>query len=237
VRYFWSTENKRKNLESVLVPFRSASASTLFSFHVEAIRERQLKSDKYGCSLERSCRHDGEDDLWLSKTNLVVVVVAVFAMLVTEGLLYIELSAKYDSLQSLYDELNDSYRELSSSYSDLEAQYVDMMLALEVYGNVTVTQARLIMERKPSLVVVDVRLYEAFESGHLRGAVSICTYCSMDYLLENLSPEDEILLYGQDDSWSLRALQFLNQHGYERVYNMIGGLDAWTAAGYPVTSG
>ena len=102
------------------------------------------------------------------------------------------------------------------------------------YGDVSAEQARSLVESKPSLVVVDVRTPQEYASGYIDGAVSLCVECDAQLLLDNLDPDDEILLYCRTGRRSANALRILRENGYEKVYNMAGGIEVWRNAGYPV---
>ncbi len=102
------------------------------------------------------------------------------------------------------------------------------------YGDISIEQAMLLIETRPDLVIVDVRTPEEYETGYIEGAVNICVTCDAQELLDNLNPEDEILLYCRTGSRSATAARILNENGYHKVYNMLGGITAWNNAGYTV---
>ena len=102
------------------------------------------------------------------------------------------------------------------------------------YGDISIEQAILLIETRPDLVIVDVRTPEEYETGYIEGAVNICVTCDAQELLDNLNPDDEILLYCRTGSRSATAARILNENGYHKVYNMLGGITAWRNAGYTV---
>lgn len=102
------------------------------------------------------------------------------------------------------------------------------------YGDISIEQARRLIESNPDLVIVDVRTPEEFATGYLEGAVNLCVECDAQLLLDNLDPNDDILLYCRTGRRSANALGVLRENGYEKVYNMLGGITAWTNAGYPI---
>ena len=101
------------------------------------------------------------------------------------------------------------------------------------YGDISIEQARRLIETNPDLVIVDVRTPEEFATGYLEGAVNLCVECDAQLLLDNLDPNDDILLYCRTGRRSANALEILRENGYEKVYNMLGGITAWVNAGYP----
>lgn len=102
------------------------------------------------------------------------------------------------------------------------------------YGDISIEHARRLIESNPDLVIVDVRTPEEFATGYLEGAVNLCVECDAQLLLDNLDPNDDILLYCRTGRRSANALGVLRENGYEKVYNMLGGITAWTNAGYPI---
>ena len=58
-----------------------------------------------------------------------------------------------------------------------------------------------------------------------------------DLRLDELDPEAATVVYCKAGSRSAPASQLLVENGFSEVYNMLGGYDAWVAAGYPTTTG
>ena len=114
------------------------------------------------------------------------------------------------------------------------ASYYYLHLQGYSQGDISVEQARSLIESKPNLVIVDVRTPEEYATGHIERAVNLCSECNAQLLLDNLNPEDEILLYCRTARRSSNAMRILNENGYEKVYNMLGGIVTWKDAGYPV---
>jgi rhodanese-related sulfurtransferase len=104
------------------------------------------------------------------------------------------------------------------------------------YGDVSIEEARELIQQNVKLKIVDVRLDTEFNESHIPGAINVCV-CDPDNLLRDLGPNDEILVYCRSGLRSSAALEFLNEHGYSKVYNMVGGIVAWKNAGYPTIEG
>lgn len=100
------------------------------------------------------------------------------------------------------------------------------------YGDITVEQAKELIETNPSLVILDVRTDWEFEEGHIEGAINIPVE-ELQQRLGELNPGDEILVYCRVGNRSRRAAQILADNGFSRIYNMLGGIEAWKQAGYP----
>ena len=98
------------------------------------------------------------------------------------------------------------------------------------YGDVTVQEAKRLIE-KPNLVVLDVRTPSEYEDGHLPRAINI----PVDDLLGRLNEldrGDEILVYCRTGNRSTRAVGYLNDNDFTRLYHMVDGIVAWVEAGY-----
>ncbi|UCH02593.1 MAG: rhodanese-like domain-containing protein [Candidatus Bathyarchaeota archaeon] len=100
------------------------------------------------------------------------------------------------------------------------------------YINITVEQAKELIDTNPSLVVLDVRTEEEFLSEHIEGAKNIPVNDLVIRLTE-LNPNDEILVYCRKGNRSTQTAKILVQNGFLDFYHMDGGLVAWKQAGYP----
>lgn len=100
------------------------------------------------------------------------------------------------------------------------------------YGDITVEQAKKLIETKPSLVILDVRTVWEFEDGHIEGAINIPVE-ELQQRLGELNLSDEILVYCRTGNRSRRAVQILADNGFSSVYHMLGGIEAWKQAGCP----
>ncbi|MDX8402568.1 MAG: rhodanese-like domain-containing protein [Mariprofundaceae bacterium] len=85
-------------------------------------------------------------------------------------------------------------------------------------------------------VLIDVRTPEEYAGGHIEGAKLIPVQELADRL--NEVPKDrQVYVYCRSGRRSARAAALLAKHGFTRIENMVGGIEAWTAAGYPVVGG
>lgn len=100
------------------------------------------------------------------------------------------------------------------------------------YGDVTVQQAKELIEKK-SLVILDVRTDLEFNTGHINGAINIL-YNELELRLDEFNKSDEFLIYSRTGTRSFLATLILKNKGYSKVYNMVDGIEAWKKAGYPI---
>ena len=103
------------------------------------------------------------------------------------------------------------------------------------YGDVTVDEAKALLKANPSLVIVDVRTLEEYTSGHLEGALLI-PVSELESRLDELSTEDELLIYCRTGNRSVSAVTILETHGFTKLYHMTEGITAWIQAGYPTVT-
>ena len=101
------------------------------------------------------------------------------------------------------------------------------------YGDVTVQEARRLIEDKPGMVLLDVRTASEYEEGHIEGAVNIPVQ-ELSVRFDELSPEDELLVYCRTGNRSAQAVDILLDVGFTKIYHMDEGITGWTEAGYPV---
>ena len=87
---------------------------------------------------------------------------------------------------------------------------------------------------EPALTIIDVRSRDAFNTSHITGAVFLPLHELVDQVLVNLESIRDIYIYGIDDQETATAATMLRQAGYQSVAQLIGGLPAWKAAGFPV---
>ena len=84
-------------------------------------------------------------------------------------------------------------------------------------------------------VFVDVRDQVYFNNGHIPGAVSI-PLSEIEDRLDELDPNDWIILYctWPNEETSARAASILTENGYQRANPVLGGLQSWSEAGFPI---
>jgi rhodanese-related sulfurtransferase len=179
-------------------------------------------------STKRNTKIKSKQQRKLIAINAFIILVLA-SIIILESYYFFEMQNSHVSLQNQYSELNLSYQTLNTSYQELLNQF------LGLYGNVTVEEAKLIIETKPNLIIVDVRFNDEFESGHIEGAINICVRCDPEDL-EALDKNAEILVYCHSGVRSARALNILKESGHYRVYNMFGGIVAWIEAGYSIVT-
>ena len=86
--------------------------------------------------------------------------------------------------------------------------------------------------KRNKAVIVDVRMPQEFETGHMEGAININFFDpNFKNQLLDLDKNKKYYFYCKNDSRSERAAEFLLQNDYPEAYVLKGGYDAWIAAG------
>jgi rhodanese-related sulfurtransferase/subtilisin-like proprotein convertase family protein len=94
----------------------------------------------------------------------------------------------------------------------------------------------------PDLIIVDVATPPTYAAEHIENAINIPYYGDSDFGTR-IGPltgheNDEIIVYCVNAACSRgpNAAQYLVDHGFTKVYHIIGGIAAWKDAGYPVVT-
>lgn len=97
--------------------------------------------------------------------------------------------------------------------------------------------ATLLINREDA-VIVDVREENEYKQGHILNALHIplSTLSSKLGRLEKLR-QRPIIANCLNGNRSARACAVLKKHGFEKVYNLKGGINAWQDASLPLTKG
>ncbi|WP_292408950.1 MULTISPECIES: rhodanese-like domain-containing protein [unclassified Methanoculleus] len=86
----------------------------------------------------------------------------------------------------------------------------------------------------PMFVVIDVRRPEEYAGGHIPGAINIDS-AHFSERLESLDANGTYVLCCQRGGRSAGVRKLMGEAGFCEVYDIKGGLNAWKAAGLPVT--
>ena len=93
--------------------------------------------------------------------------------------------------------------------------------------------AEILKTQKDSYIILDVRTKEEFDSGHLDSALLV-PVDELETRYGELSKDKPIIVYCRSGSRSAKAAALLVSKGFSQVYDMTGGINAWTSKGYPV---
>ncbi len=92
-------------------------------------------------------------------------------------------------------------------------------------------------QNNPDFVVLDVRTPAEFSEGHIEGAVNI-DFNSMTFRddLDKLDKDKKYLIHCHSGNRSGQALDIMEDLGFQEVYDLGGGINAWTNAELPTVS-
>jgi len=100
------------------------------------------------------------------------------------------------------------------------------------YGDLTVQQAHELIHARTSLVILDVRTQGEYDEGHIEGAV-LMPVDELAARLDELSRDDELLVYCRTGNRSSSAVSLLRDNGFTKIYHLKDGITAWIRARYP----
>ncbi|MEP7284819.1 MAG: rhodanese-like domain-containing protein [Chloroflexota bacterium] len=86
-----------------------------------------------------------------------------------------------------------------------------------------------------SHVLIDVRTADEYASGHIAGAINIPVQTLPDQLTE-VPHGKPVIVYCHGGNRSGQAANILDKAGYTQIYDMQGGLIAWSGAGLPLVN-
>lgn len=87
----------------------------------------------------------------------------------------------------------------------------------------------------PSITVIDVRTPAEYAQGHLADAVLIdFNGADFDARIAELDPGETYLVYCRSDNRSGQAVAAMAEIGIDQVYDLDGGIVAYSAAGLPL---
>jgi rhodanese-related sulfurtransferase len=99
--------------------------------------------------------------------------------------------------------------------------------------SLTIPEAKKLLESRKDLQLIDVRSPLEFSQVSLKGSRNVPFIDIMEGR-HNLAKDKPILLVCSIGGRSFAAVQVLQEKGYQEVYNLDGGIDAWRRAGLPV---
>ena len=107
----------------------------------------------------------------------------------------------------------------------------DSKLELTSVGDV----AAIVAEPPADLVILDIRTPEEFVAGHIAGAINIDYYAAdFEDRLRELDISVPYVMYCNSGNRSSNALPLMDSIGFEEVYELDGGIQAWFSDGNAV---
>jgi len=96
---------------------------------------------------------------------------------------------------------------------------------------------QLINESCACMPIIDLRTPAEYATGHLNNTYNI-DYKSASFMstMQSFDKTSPIVIYCKGGSRSANASVDLRDDGFKYIYNLIGGIDAWRARGYPIVT-
>lgn len=92
-----------------------------------------------------------------------------------------------------------------------------------------------LLKSSKNVVLIDVRTQDEFEEEHLPGALNIDFYSpDFEIKLKKFARNLPILLYCHSGRRSFQAAKRLSLLGFQEIYTLKGGIEAWKAHNKPV---
>ena len=91
---------------------------------------------------------------------------------------------------------------------------------------IDIDQFKEIRDNGKDVTVLDVREYHEYDICNIEGSVLIPLGEIADRL-DELNPDEEIVVHCHHGGRSMRATQYLKDQGFKNVKNLAGGIDAW----------
>jgi hydroxyacylglutathione hydrolase len=104
---------------------------------------------------------------------------------------------------------------------------------IEILPQWTVRQLEERLRENPKLLVVDVRQPGEWSAGHIDGALHI-SGGELPSRIEEVPKDGPVATICGSGYRSSVSASLLLQHGHREVTNVLGGMSAWKAAGFPV---
>ena len=94
--------------------------------------------------------------------------------------------------------------------------------------SITTSELRTLLQGNYDGLLIDVREPDEYATAHIEGSRLIPLKTLPEHL-DSLPTDREILVHCKAGGRSARAVQLMLDHGYTRVKNVTGGMDAWLA--------
>lgn len=89
----------------------------------------------------------------------------------------------------------------------------------------------------PDFVLLDVRTSKEYEKEHLKNARLLDVNSSdFESKIKEMDKNKEYFIYCKSGRRGSKAAKLMQEHGYENVINIKGGIDKWKSKRLPVTS-
>ena len=103
---------------------------------------------------------------------------------------------------------------------------------MEQFQPISIEQAQVYLEQKEA-VLVDTRDIQSFAQGHVEGAFTLTNDTLVEFM-NKVEFEQPVLVMCYHGISSQNVAQYLINQGFNEVYSVNGGIEAWRRAGLPL---
>lgn len=103
------------------------------------------------------------------------------------------------------------------------------------YTDISIEEVNNMIEANPEVIILDVSTRNEYDSEHITDAIWIQISNTSAINELNEYKDWNLIVYSKDGIESREACRVLMEHGFENVYNMVGGITAWRV-NFPVFS-
>lgn len=100
------------------------------------------------------------------------------------------------------------------------------------YGDVTAEEGADLIEKMPTLVILDVRTETEYNGEHIEGAINIPVE-ELEQRINELNNTDEFLVYCRTGNRSGTAINIMEKYGFDKIFHLSEGINGWKNAGFP----
>jgi rhodanese-related sulfurtransferase len=102
------------------------------------------------------------------------------------------------------------------------------MMSAQTVKQLNSPEVNQLLKKTPKIVVLDVRTPEEFAQGHLKGAKNIDIRQPDFYSrVDKLDKNQTYLVYCRTNHRSGVAVEYMSQHGFQKLYQMMDGFPGW----------
>lgn len=104
---------------------------------------------------------------------------------------------------------------------------------MSLINEIEVTELAKLKDAGESVRVIDIRQPAELSSGIIPGAEALPMH-TIPLRMSELNREEKLIIVCRSGARSAQACMFLQQQGYDNVFNLRGGMMAWAGSGFKI---
>lgn len=106
-----------------------------------------------------------------------------------------------------------------------------------ILKNITASEATEMIAKDKTIIVVDIRTKEEFDSGHIAGAINFDYYSqAFKSQIDSLNKTKSYIIYCRSGNRSGKAMVLFEELGFREVYNIADGIIGLNGINYPLVT-